>query len=78
MKHLPPSEIWYVTGSQHLYGEAALRQVAANSEKIVQELNASKRLPLPLVFKPIVTRPEEVRAVCQQASAQTRVIQWPG
>ena len=33
MKNLPPCEIWYVTGSQHLYGEAALKQVAANSHK---------------------------------------------
>ena len=62
MKHLTPTEIWYVTGSQHLYGEEALRQVAANSQKIVEELNASGRLPLPLVFRPILTRPEEIRA----------------
>ncbi len=66
MKNLPACEIWYVTGSQHLYGEAVLKQVAANSQKIVQELNASGRLPLPLVFKPILTRPEEVRALCRR------------
>ena len=68
MKNLPPCEIWFLTGSQHLYGEAALRQVAANSERIVQELNATGRLPVKLVFKPILTRPEEVRAVCLEAS----------
>ncbi len=72
MKTPPSLEIWYVTGSQHLYGEATLRQVVANSEKIVAELNASGALPLPLVFKPIVTRPEEIRAVCQAASADSR------
>jgi L-arabinose isomerase len=69
MKELAPREIWYVTGSQHLYGEAALRQVAANSQKIVAELNASGRLPLPLVFKPILTRPEEIRALCLEANS---------
>ncbi len=69
MKHLPTPEIWHITGSQHLYGEETLRQVAANSQEIVAQLNASKRLPLPLVFKPILTRPEEVRAMCQQASS---------
>ena len=42
---LPPFEIWYVTGSQHLYGEEALKQVAANSQTIVAELNASGALP---------------------------------
>jgi L-arabinose isomerase len=30
MKNLEAAEIWYVTGSQHLYGEQALRQVAAD------------------------------------------------
>ncbi|MBE7157435.1 MAG: hypothetical protein INR62_03200, partial [Rhodospirillales bacterium] len=38
MKNLPASEIWYVTGSQHLYGEGPLRQVAANAQTIVNEL----------------------------------------
>ena len=57
MNHPTPSEVWYVTGSQHLYGEQALRQVAANSQRIVSELNASGALPYPVVFKPIVTRP---------------------
>ena len=69
MKNLPPSEIWYVTGSQHLYGEAALRQVTANSQKIVAALNAAGTLPLPLVHRPILTRPEEVRALVLEANA---------
>ena len=62
-------EVWYVTGSQHLYGEQALRQVAANSQRIVNELNACGTLPYPVVFKPIVTRPEEVRALCLEANS---------
>ncbi len=64
MKNLPTPEIWFLTGSQHLYGEGPLRQVAANSQKIVDELNASGKLPLRVVFKPILTRPEEIRAAC--------------
>ncbi len=67
--HLPPREIWYVTGSQHLYGAEALRQVAANSERIAAELNATGRLPLPLVFKPILTRAEEITALMREANA---------
>ena len=51
MIHLKPQEIWYVTGSQHLYGPAALEQVAQNSRKIVDALNRGVRLPLNLVFK---------------------------
>jgi len=62
-------EIWYLTGSQHLYGPETLKQVAANSQRIVQELNASGKLPYPVVFKPILTRPEEIRAICLEANA---------
>jgi L-arabinose isomerase len=51
MKNLEASEIWYITGSQHLYGEQTLNQVAANSQKIVEELNGLQRLPLRLVLK---------------------------
>ena len=48
-------------------------QVAANSQKIVAALNASGALPLKLVFKPILTRPEEIRALCLEANAAPRL-----
>src|SRR5260370_41476115 len=67
MKNLEAREIWYITGTQHLYGEQTLRQVAADSEKIVQELNDSQ-LPLKVVFKSPLSRPEEVRALCLEAN----------
>ena len=62
-------EIWFVTGSQHLYGPAALKQVAANSQKVVESMNASGRLPHKLVFKPVVTTPDEVTALCTEANS---------
>jgi len=67
----PPAspEVWYITGSQHLYGPEALKQVAANSQRIVNELNESGILPYPVVFKPILTRPEEIRALCLEANS---------
>ena len=68
MNPSPTPEIWFITGSQHLYGPEALKQVAADSHSIVRELNASGALPYPIVFKPILTRPEEVRALCLQAN----------
>ncbi len=71
MKNVPSPEIWFITGTQHLYGEGALKQVAANSQKIVAELNASGTLPLKVVFKPILTRPEEIRALCLEANSAT-------
>ncbi|HVT80933.1 MAG TPA: L-arabinose isomerase [Phycisphaerae bacterium] len=60
MQSLAPAEIWFITGSQHLYGDAALKQVAANAQQVVAGLNGAK-LPLNVVFKPIVTTPDEVR-----------------
>jgi L-arabinose isomerase len=68
MRSIPTPEVWFVTGSQHLYGEAALKQVAANSQQVVAGLNGSKALPLNIVFKPIVTTPEEVRKICLDAT----------
>jgi L-arabinose isomerase len=79
MKNLKPIEFWYVTGSQHLYGEVALKQVAENAKQVVQALNASGKLPAPVVFKPIITRPEEARAVCIEANSSPAcggVILW--
>jgi L-arabinose isomerase len=67
MKNLAATEIWFITGSQHLYGEAALKKVAANSRKIVDTLNASKHLPLKLVFKPVLTTSEGIRQLCLDA-----------
>jgi L-arabinose isomerase len=68
MQHCSPIEIWYVTGSQHLYGEKALKQVAANSRQIVAALNDTRRLPVKLVFKPVLTTPDEIRQLCLEAN----------
>ncbi len=54
------TEIWFLVGSQHLYGEAALKQVAANAQVIVRSLNKNGGLPLRLVLKPVLTRPGEI------------------
>lgn len=68
MIDLKKYEVWFLTGSQHLYGEAALKQVAANSEEVVRTLNASSSNPVQLVFKSVVTTPEEISKVCEEAN----------
>ncbi len=67
-------EIWFVTGSQHLYGPETLKQVADNSKNIVDGLNGSEKIPLTLVFKPVVTTPQEILALCREASNQENCI----
>lgn len=61
-------EIWFVTGSQHLYGNETLRQVAENSKTIVEGLNNSKHIPIKIIYKPTVTTPDEITKVCRDAN----------
>jgi len=61
-------EIWFVTGSQHLYGPETLRQVAANSQAIAAGLDGSPAIPLKVVFKPVLTTPDAIRALMLEAN----------
>src|SRR6476619_2282182 len=63
------SQIWFVTGSQHLYGPEALKQVATNSQEIVDSLNGSGSLSHPIVAKPLLTDPDAIRKLCLEANA---------
>jgi L-arabinose isomerase len=60
-------EIWFLTGSQHLYGPETLKQVAANSQAIAGGLG--EKLPLPVVFKPVLTTPDAICATILEANA---------
>ncbi|MCI1857569.1 MAG: L-arabinose isomerase [Sporolactobacillus sp.] len=55
MLSIPDYEFWFVTGSQFLYGEEQLKQVAKDAEDIVDKLNASGTLPYKIVFKGVMT-----------------------
>ncbi|MBS0664263.1 MAG: L-arabinose isomerase [Verrucomicrobia bacterium] len=68
MKHLASPEIWFVCGSQHLYGPGPLQQVAANAQAVVDALAASRRLPLKTVFKALLTTPDEITNVMLAAN----------
>jgi len=48
-------EVWFVIGSQHLYGPEALSQVTKHAEHVVNALNAEAKLPCKLVLKPLGT-----------------------
>lgn len=63
------NEIWFVAGSQHLYGEEALRQVAENSQKVAEGLDASPHMPARIVAKPVMTNPSDIRRLCDEANA---------
>ena len=79
MINLQEKQIWFVTGSQHLYGEEVLRTVAENSRNIVDGLRAAKQIPLDLALKPVLTAPEAISELCAAASAAPNcagVILW--
>ncbi len=74
MTDLKSLEIWFITGSQHLYGEETLKQVAAHSQEIAAYLNSAKEIPVQVVFKPTVKTPEEILAICKEANASANCI----
>jgi L-arabinose isomerase len=72
-------EVWFLTGTQHLYGEETLRQVEQHSLEIAKHLDATGKLPVRVVWKPILTGPDAILDVCLAANAAPAcvgVITW--
>jgi L-arabinose isomerase len=67
-------EAWFVTGSQHLYGEETLNQVAQDSKQIAQSLSDSAAIPVKIVFKPVLKTPDEIYKLCLEANASPKCI----
>ncbi|MFO7370722.1 MAG: L-arabinose isomerase [Bacteroidales bacterium] len=79
MIDLKKLQVWFITGSQHLYGEETLRQVAADSQAIVKALNKAAVIPVEVLFKPVVKTPDEIFDTMQEANATKKcigVITW--
>ncbi|TBL41295.1 L-arabinose isomerase [Hafnia alvei] len=69
MQQFQQNEVWFVIGSQHLYGQRTLQQVKEQAEKVVAHLNQAG-LPVKLVQKPLATTPDEITALCRDANYQ--------
>jgi L-arabinose isomerase len=69
MKTFKTLEAWFITGSQHLYGEETLKRVAEDSKKIAEALALSDKISVNVVFKPVLTTPEEIYNLCMEANA---------
>jgi L-arabinose isomerase len=72
-------EIWFLTGSQGLYGDDILQQVAHQSRQIAERFDAAPQVPLRVVWKPVLTDAESIRRLCQEAAvsdACVGVIVW--
>jgi len=68
MINLKDLEVWFVTGTQNLYGPQVLKQVTANSQEIAAALSEAAHIPVTIVFKPIVKTPAEALDLCLQAN----------
>lgn len=79
MIDISTKEVWFITGSQHLYGPETLEQVAQNSTTIAYALNDSSLIPVKVVFKPTVKSTEEIYetlTAANQAENCIGIITW--
>jgi len=74
MIDLKSLEVWFATGSQHLYGEETLKKVAEHSQQIAKELDGSSSIPVTVVFKPVLKSTEEIYQLCQEANTTKNCI----
>lgn len=74
MLDLKQFEVWFITGSQHLYGEETLRQVDEHSETISRYFDQSSQIPVRVVFKPVVKTPEEIFNIIQESNSAVNCI----
>ena len=74
MIDLKDFEVWFVTGSQHLYGPETLKQVANNSQGIAQVLDAASQIPARVVYMPVLTTPDAIYQICQEANGAEKCV----
>ncbi|MGE0077853.1 MAG: L-arabinose isomerase [Bacteroidales bacterium] len=79
MIDLKKYEVWFVTGSQHLYGPETLAQVAKDSQEIANALDKALSIPVRIVYKPVLKTIDEITSLFVEASSNCNcigVITW--
>ncbi len=71
---VPQYDVWFLTGSQHLYGPETLAQVAEQSRQIAAALDGEAEIRARIVWKPVLTSSADILAVCRAANADPQVI----
>ena len=67
-------EVWFLTGSQDLYGEDTLRQVAEQSQAVVRLLDASDAMPTNIVWKPVLKDSDSIRRAMIEVNGRDDVL----
>jgi L-arabinose isomerase len=71
LKHL---EVWFLTGTQNLYGDETLKQVTAHSQEVAKFLDQAPNIPVKVVFKPILKSSKEIYDTIAQANVAENCI----
>ncbi|GAB6100397.1 L-arabinose isomerase [Halanaerocella petrolearia] len=74
MKELKEFEVWFITGSQHLYGDEVLEKVDEHSQQIVNSFSKSDKIPVKVVHKPVLTTAADIKQLCLEANAAKKCI----
>jgi L-arabinose isomerase len=74
MINLKNFEAWFITGSQHLYGEKTLSKVEEHSRQLVKGIAGSKGIPVKVIFKSIVTNSDSINKICLEANSSPKCI----
>lgn len=74
MLDLKQFEIWFVTGSQDLYGAETLRQVDEHAKIISQFFDGKPEIPVRVLWKPVVKSSDEIHSICQDANVTANCI----
>jgi L-arabinose isomerase len=74
MANLKQWEVWFLTGSQHLYGAETLKQVQEHADRIAGSLNENPEIPVRIIGKPILTTHDEISAALSAANSEAACI----
>ena len=66
IKDLKKLEAWFVTGSQHLYGEETLKQVDLDSQEIAEALDRCAEIP-------VTASPESLSRALGRGGSSSRI-----
>ena len=68
------AEIWFVAGSQHLYGPEALEQIKKNIQQVTDYFNKEAKLPVKIILKPLATKPDDIYSLCQEVNYSSKCV----
>ncbi len=73
MLHIGEKEFWFVVGSQHLYGEEALREVKKHAQEMVDELNENGQLPYPIRLQELAVTADTITKIMKEVNYREEV-----